>query len=502
MISPFAQTARGPRLRRTGLLGRHLHWHQATVLAVLLFLAVVTAACTSSEDATPQVVPTPTAQTPTTPTPTTPTPTMVPEAAADPAAEPSPTPAPTSTPSSRLVVQHNTELFTITAAGEGRVDLTENDGTSNTQPTWSPDGAQIAWTNFNPATGEAFVRSDRFDLSDRKETLMETPPFYLGWDDGSAQVAFLAPSAGGIDFGLVQIGDEAAVRLDRGEPFWFSWGPLGDELLVHVSGFRLDRIDVKDATLVIVDASPAPFQAPAWVGAESLMVYANEIDGDNFLVTSGVAGENLRPLATFDGYLTMSVSPDGARIAFQTVSLTPEPGITTASFPDSVAQAIPTPDPDDPFGDPIDEIAINTLNVIGTFGGEATPLTFQEARGFFWSPDSSRLAFLTDGMTPGSMQWWFWQDGTRVPPSRGPEFIPSSVFEQNYLPFFDQYEQSVEYWSPDNDRVVYAGTDTVTGETGIWTVGIEVGAQPQFVSEGDFAAWSPTDAGSASASAL
>jgi len=493
VINPFAQTARAPHLRRRRAV------ISTPVSVALLILVAAVSACTSSEVATPETLPTATALVTASPTPTT---TPTPEPDADPSAEATPTPTPTAAPSSRILVQHDTELFTITAAGEGRVDLTENDGTTNTQPTWSPDAAQIAWTNFNPATGEAFVRSDRFDLSDRKETAMETPPFYLSWDDGSAQVAFLAPSAGGIDFGLVQIGDDAAIRLDRGEPFWFSWGPLGDELLVHVSGFRLDRIDVKDATLVIVDGSPATFQAPVWVGAENLMVYANETEGDNFLVTSGIAGENFRALATFDGYLTMSVSPDGARIAFQTVSFTPEPGITTASLPRAAAQPIPTPDPDDPFGDPIDEITINTLNVMGTFGGAPTPLTFQESRGFFWSPDSTHLAFLTDGPTPGSMQWWFWQDGTRLAPSPGPEFIPSSVFAQNYLPFFDQYEQNVEYWSPENDRVVYAGTDSVTGETGIWTVGIEAGAEPQFVSEGDFATWSPTDAGSAAASAL
>lgn len=477
-------------------------------------------------DATPTPVVSPTATEEPTPIPS-PTPTP-PPADTGPTPTPSPTPDPEVT--DRLVVQdENFQLFTIGPEGNGFEPLTVDDGTVNSQPTWSPDGSHIAWTNFDPATGISFIHTDRFDRSDRREKSVLSPPFYLGWDNASSQIAFLAPSRGGIDFGLVEISDEGeAVRLDRGEPFWFAWGPLGDELLVHASHFRLDRIDVDDSTVVIVSPSPADFQAPAWLGAEGFVVYADQIDGTNYLLTSGTGGENQRLLASYEGYLILSVSPDGSRIAYEAISLDPEPGIITASQPvdpalqpvplseaggldleaqpasfaqDPELPELPVPDPDDPFADPIDETLINTLNVIGTFGGDALQITFDRPLGFFWSPTGEKLAYLLPGPTTDSLQWWFWDTADQFFPIPGPTFVPSPVFETSYLPFFDQYEHNVEYWSPEGDRIVYAGTDVQTGRSGIWTVEADFNATPQFVVQGEFAAWSPGSAGGA-ASAL
>lgn len=497
------------------------------LVSLALFVLFGAAACTrdvaNEVDPTPIPTATPTpdpsapSATPTPPPTSTPNPDGVspdPEAAAE---------LEEDEPTDRIAVRTiDSQLFTILSDGTDRLELTDDDGSFNAQPTWSPDGNRIAWSTFDPATGASAIRVDHFDRSDLIERPTQSPPFYLNWDRSSSQIGFLAPSPGGIDFGYAELTEDTeAIRLDRGEPFWFSWGPLGDELLVHVSDFRLDRIDIKDGTVRIIAEEPAPFQAPIWIDDQNSLLFADISEGQQELVISGPLGENRRPLARYDGYLQMTVSPGEGRIAFQALPQLPPPGVITASTDvtdtgalvqvsassavsagsaSSRIQEIPTPDPNDPFADPVDDILSNTLNVMGVYGGDAYVVSFDPAVAFFWSRDGETLAYLNNGFVPNSLRWTFFRAATGEIID-GPSFIPSDVFRNEYLPFFDQYEQSVEFFSPDSDRIVYAGTD-MNGQSGIFTVGLEPNSQPELISEGVFATWSPDAASGGAASVL
>ena len=69
-------------------------------------------------------------------------------------------------------------------------------------------------------------------------------------------------------------------------------------------------------------------------------------------------------------------------------------------------------------------------------------------------------------------------------------FIPTPTFARQYLPFADQYAQSMQVWSPDSSSIVFAGLGE-DGTAGVWVEAIDGKGLPQHVADGVFATWSP-----------
>jgi hypothetical protein len=393
--------------------------------------------------------------------------------------------------SERIAVQDaDGTLFTVRPDGGDLVVLAD-DGRFHSQPVWSPDASRLAWSTFAPDSAATTVASARFDGTAWAEVATPSGAFYLSWDPTSARVATLSGGVAGVDVGIVDI--SAGIdwrRIDRGEPYWFVWGPDGDELLVHADGLRLDRVDL-DGTTVIVETAPAPFLTPAWTFEARSLIYPTTIDGAATLVTSGTEGEGALPLFTYDGLLRFAVSPAINRMAVLTAEV-PEPddGIVTASAP-LPAQI----DPDD-----LPHLEVGTFALLATFGSDPTVLTEEDVVAFWWSPGGEALGWLEsapDG-EPGELQWWFLTTDGFVP---GPVFTPSTVWARDYLPFFDQYGRSHSLWSPDGMAVTYAGTSP-DGRSGVWVHEVALGAEPRFLADGVVSVWSPAPAGSGASSPL
>lgn len=422
----------------------------------------------------------------------------------------------------RLVVQSATnQLSTMLPDGsEGEV-LTDDPNLINLQPSWAPDGSRVAWVSIDRRTGQARIAADRFDRSDYREVEVDTAPFYLYWDPSAGQIAYLSPVVGGIDLSIAEMLSEdgpTTRRLDRGQPYWLSWDPDGEELLVHASGFRLDRIDLVSAT-VIIDEFPADFGAPAWLPDGSIL-FAGEYEGEQVLMTTGKSGEGVRPLAQYEGHLRFSVSNEGNRIAMQAFPSTDQDDeVITASFGESVlpegtlvaSRQDPTPDPaatpeptDTPeFDDSID--AVDRLQpgipyVIGTFGGDAYAISNLPAMAMFPSPNGQYTAWLEESETvPGALNWIVDTPQSYI---TLPAIIPSTEITQNYLPFFDQYSQSHDFWSPSSNLFVFAGRMADSDETdGIYVTNVLTG-ETERVADGVFAAFTRTPTASGAASAL
>lgn len=419
----------------------------------------------------------------------------------------------------RLVIQHaDHQLSTILPDGTEATVLTDDPNTINTQPSWAPDGSRIAWVTID-ATGDAQIASDRFDRSDYRTVNVDRAPFYLYWDPSASRIAHLSPVLGGIDLGIAEpLAEEGPAnrRLDRGEPYFLSWGPDGEEMLVHASGFRLDRIDLGSAT-IIVEEFPGEFGAPTWLMDDSI-AFVERSEDTQVLVTSGASGEGRRPLVSFDGNLRFTISNQGNRIALQVnPSINDEDDIVTASTrrgfgpveattaSHAARQTDPTPEPTatpefDTSLDAIDQLTPGVPYLMGTFGGDPFQLSLNPAVALLPSPDGQTVAWLEESpVAPGAYAWHFDRSGNRTV---GPSFVPSTETALNYLPFFDQYSQSHDFWSPSSNLFVWSGHPAGTSEDdGVWVLDMTTGESSR-LSDGVFAAFTRTPSASGAASAL
>ncbi len=477
-------------------------------LSPLLVAAVMAAACSTPPTVRAErsdEVPTPTTQPPA------PTPTAPP-------IQPAPTPAQPGSDADddgghRIVVQHaDGRLTTIAPDGSDERPLTEEGApVTASEPVWSPDGGRLAWVEV---TGQdATLVSARFDQSGRVEYDLGTPASYLAWDISSTRVASLTPAGNEQVLAVTDVArDLPPFALDQGAPYFFSWGPDGDELFVHASGFRADRVSITGTT-IIVDDDAGPFQAPVWLDADRALVYTTSAEPAE-LVSTGDEGQGRLPIATYDGYLTFVVHPDQVRIAVQVIAppAAASDVLTTSADPSGVTPAVPAvvgglaqpvePGPDeqdeadepvDPV-DPVDALPRDLLQILAVYGGDPVLVDLLPAVAFFWSPDGSHLAYLVQ--TAEAPEPWFeWRFYDGADRFAGPRFRPSSVTATDHLVEFDQYAQSHSFFSPDGSAFVFAGV-TPEGDDGIWVQPVLAGATAERVSDGVLAVWSPGPAGS------
>jgi TolB protein len=352
-------------------------------------------------------------------------------------------------------------LVTVNPDGSDEVVLAEIEpGRSQVrQPTWSPDGDRVAWVRVEVTEAGALAAAMATaggDGTEPSEARTAVVPFYLSWDPTSSRIAYLgSPSQNVIDLSILEVaGRSSGTPLDSGQPFYLSWAPSGDELLVHVGEDRLERLGL-DGSLTTVADRPGSFSAPVWTADGRTLVYASfDADGQRLVVRDARAGRE-RSLVPFDGLVTFVVSPNGERIAFQVLE---------------EERALP-------------------LSVIDVGSGETVEITGAPTPAYFWSPDGERLLYL-DPDPDEERPWYRWGvwDGTSSFVT--PRFVPSLLVVRDYLPFFEQYAQSMSLWAPDGSAFAYPGTNE-DGEEGIWIQSARPDRAPVLVADGDFVAWSP-----------
>ena len=422
------------------------------LLASILLLAV--AACTSEPDR-PELrhvdIPSPTAGSSEAP-------------AASPQSEtPDPTvPSEVASLEGRLaVLDEGGNLVTMDPDGSKEVMLAEAEpGLSQVQqPSWSRDGSRLAWVHLQVneagALSVSVATSTGWGTKGTEARTLVTP-FYLAWDPTSARIAYLgSPEPDTIELGILEVaGRSSGTPLDTGRPFYLSWGPRGDELLVHVGDQRLERLDLEGRLTTVADR-PGAFTAPVWTTDGRSFVYASGQAGEQQLVVQDADADEGHSVVPFGGLITFVVSPDGRRIAFQ---------------PFEGGEAMP-------------------LTVVDVASGETTQVTDETAGAFFWSPDGERLLYLDLDAANGRV-WYRWGVWHEKRSFRTTRFLPSQVMIEQYFPFFEQYAQSMSLWSPDGSAFAYAGMNE-DGDAGIWIQSARSDRAPVLVSDGTFVAWSP-----------
>jgi hypothetical protein len=387
-------------------------------------------------------------------------------------------------PGDRIVVQSaDNNLSILTFAGEVP-GPTANDAN---QPVFSPDGSVLAWTTFLPGgntAGMAFADvGDDGSLSTPDVVPTPVVSFYSVFAPGSSErLAVLGNSRGGVGVAVVDRAKAATDVLDEGIPYYFVWNPEGTGFVGHV-GRSLRQLDISSGNGEnSFDVLPS-FRVPAVTG-DGTTVYVTVLnptgtsgrstilkaqrDSDGVVDPAGAT-----PVARFDGVGSLTMAPDSSRVA---ISVEGTLDTARVSF-----QANPALD--------------RGLHMLDTSTDEITTITTGVVLGAFWSPNSEMVATLAFDLIGDGRNWARWtvfnMAGDVV--SRSPRVLVSRTFVGAYLPFFDQYAESVSPWSPDSTRFVYAG-ESMAGDSGIWLHKLPIeaeGPKTYLVAEGVVALWSP-----------
>jgi hypothetical protein len=359
------------------------------------------------------------------------------------------------TPGRVVIIDGGGDVVTLESDGTGERRLTDHGGSVLVwQPVPSASGT-VAWGEVGAEGAAVAVGGGDSVL----RTGVSSLPFYLSWSPQGDEVAVLHDgAAGGLEFEIVDVASGSSRIAGSGAPFYFSWSPAGTSLATHVGGRIVSVVGADGAR--VLDPSNGDFLAPIWTEAGIVSVR------DGTLVRRAAPDADAVPIATLSGPVTAVASPDGRRIALQSVD--PESAEIFASF-----QRVPA-------------IPSNRVVVLDVDSGTVAAASAEPAFGYFWSPDGEALLVLVAGSEEAHLEWRIWSES-------GPEvvtaFVPSRSLVRDLLPFFDQYAQSWSPWAADSSAFAFTGSYGNAGTRGIW-IQDRAGGEPQYLSEGSWVAWS------------
>ena len=346
-------------------------------------------------------------------------------------------------------------------------------------PTWSRDGSQLAFLGLSSDSGQTESKLMVANLDDDAINEIYTSesehPIYLNWSPDSSSVSFISTNVSGQNMILQSVPAEGGERtiLDTGSPYYWSWAPDGEVMIVHAGGAAASspehlaflNIDSSTVTEQGLDSTPGSFQAPAWSPDGSRIALARTSDEENEIIVTDAAGENPQKIGTFTSKTAFAWSSDSTRLAYI---------------------------------DGIQALEAGTLGSLRVYDFETSEEIIQDGDivAFFWSPSGEEIAYfvLRQAQSEGSEQsptvFLVELHVLDVTSGESRELFTYRPTQQflGILPYFDQYHQSVTIWSPDNNNLVLS----FLGETGpgIAVVASSGNLEPRFLAQGFLAFWS------------
>lgn len=369
-------------------------------------------------------------------------------------------------PGRLLVLGTENEITTMRPDGSDAVTLAGQDpDIERTQPTWSPDGSRVAWTERR-ADQETFLLVADSDGGNVIEWPSPLLAVYIAWSPDGEHLA-LTGSQGTGDLLLAIAGPDGDIEvIDQGAPVYFDWAPDGTEVLARVSGrFEYLAIDGSGRETVPVTGE---FRLGAHVAGSVLL--GNGRDVGEALALANRQGEIERELLRYAAPMAFVADETGSRVA-----------VMSRGSPES--QALSRLDETD-----LPIIDAERLVVVSTSDGDLEEVSQARNIAWFWSPDGRVLLYSTVGAADGfeRLQWHIW-DGAETKSYR--PFSPTGLFGRDYLAYFDQFALSISLWAPDGSAFAYAGGSSLE-DAGIWVQEV-TGGDPVRISPGEVALWSP-----------
>ena len=348
-------------------------------------------------------------------------------------------------------------------------------------PIWSPDGGKIAASRVvSEGTRADGIELLSIDLTTGRETVVftNTPgsgqvaqgaPHYIYWHPDSERVTFLAAEPQALTLYLGPVDDPDDVdEVISGRPLYFTWAPNGGSLLLHVGQELLISESANGGGRRQLGPESFAYRAASWSYDSSKLAYIDDSTlGGQALYAASANGENPEPISEVGTITAFLWSPTDDLIAFS------DPGNNTVPYH-------------------------TALTVVDAATHEVKVAINEPILAFFWSPDGSRIAYVSIDMAGQRLSWKVMAiDGTL--PRVLTEFIPSNdLFTM--LSFFDQYAYSDSLWSPDSTRLVFSGQvpepdGSVPTSDQVYVVNVDGDEPPQAIADGSVAFWSWTNPG-------
>ena len=342
-------------------------------------------------------------------------------------------------------------------SADGQVSVIRHDGSGEhpvsdglgffTWPTWSPDGRSIAYSGVVENAGGELVATLFLheSVTGKSRTLYESAPGFAGllaegvvhyplWSPDGGNIAFIAATEErGLTLFLDDVRDSEgpAYLLDRG-PLWMSWSSDSSMLAVHRAEAHFVVTAQESPTVSQKTPQSRAYRVPAWVPGTEEFNLVMGVNRTYFALTS-VSLSNPgteRLLAEVGANAAFLWSGDGSHLAVA----------------DEVRPVL--------YGNTV-LFVYRQLRVLDAEGFEATIELNENVVAFFWSPDSSKIAYATLSDPSGGMQWNLLDmaSGLSTPIV---DFRPSPD-QLTMFQFFDQYAYSHQLWAPDSRYLLFSG---------------------------------------------
>jgi Tol biopolymer transport system component len=395
------------------------------------------------------------------------------------------------------------QVRTVAPDGLNDALLSPDDDGFYTWPAWSPEGLIGVFSGVLDGTTDdvQIVLFESDVLSRATGRLHSSPKGFAGllaqgvvhypiWSPDGGHIAFIGSTETGLTLYLDDRTDDEPPweLLDEG-PLWLNWSADSRYLLVHrarelllVDVASADKDDGEKYAITQISDLAERFRVPAWSPIDNRFAFVERDGiGDHVIYVATVDGSKRRVDRAPVTQTALSWSPDGRYLAVHGA----DGVITYLDHPVLLGEGFRLYEAVSPESDPdLSDLMLGNLGV-----GDVM-------MAMFWSPDGSRIAYVTAPDARGVLSWRLYDVQTNE--SRMLAAWTPSAQQLVLLSFFDQYAISHSPWSPDGLNLVFGGqlwqgVVTVAQTTGSQVIVLPVDAPGLVrpIADGILGFWSP-----------